>query len=108
VAHRFTSYSYWFIYHDALVGKVIMVQLTRIYTRGGDKGKTSLGSGKRIFKSDARIHAIGDVDEANAAIGWARQYAPPPLDSLLMRLQNDLFPTHCALFHPKLITSNKK
>jgi len=41
-----------------------MVQLTRIYTRGGDKGKTSLGSGKRVSKSDVRIHAIGEVDEA--------------------------------------------
>ena len=68
-----------------------MVQLTRIYTRGGDKGKTSLGSGKRVSKSDARIHAIGDVDEANAAVGWARQYSPTHLDSLLSRIQNDLF-----------------
>jgi len=68
-----------------------MVHLTRIYTRGGDKGKTSLGSGKRVSKSDARIQAIGNVDEANAAIGWARQYAPQPLDPLLTRIQNDLF-----------------
>jgi cob(I)alamin adenosyltransferase len=68
-----------------------MVQLTRIYTRGGDKGKTSLGSGKRVSKSHLRIQAIGDVDEANAAIGWARQQAPSSLDDLLSRIQNDLF-----------------
>jgi cob(I)alamin adenosyltransferase len=77
-----------------------MVQLTRIYTRGGDKGKTSLGSGKRVLKSDARIQAIGEVDEVNAAIGWARQYAPPTLDDLLMRIQNDLFDLGADLCTP--------
>ena len=77
-----------------------MVQLTRIYTRGGDKGKTSLGSGKRVSKAHARIHAIGDVDEANAAIGWARQYTPPSLDEILLRIQNDLFDLGADLCTP--------
>ena len=55
-----------------------MVKLTRIYTRGGDTGKTSLGTGKRVAKHDLRVAAYGTVDEANAAIGiisppsWAR------------------------------------
>jgi cob(I)alamin adenosyltransferase len=78
-----------------------MVHLTRIYTRGGDKGDTSLGSGTRVSKSDARIQAIGDVDEANAAIGWARQFAPKGLDSLLSRIQNDLFDLGADLCVPE-------
>ena len=49
-----------------------MVKLTRIYTRGGDKGETSLSDGTRIKKHALRIEAIGAVDEANAAIGMAR------------------------------------
>lgn len=68
-----------------------MVQLTRIYTRGGDKGKTSLGVGGRVLKSSPRIAAIGDVDEANACIGLARLYAQTEIDQLLSHIQNDLF-----------------
>ena len=68
-----------------------MVQLTRIYTRGGDKGKTSLGSGKRVAKHDSRVAAYGTVDEANAVIGLVRLHAAGTLDDLLASLQNDLF-----------------
>ena len=49
-----------------------MVRLTRIYTRGGDAGQTSLGDGARVPKHDPRVAAFGTVDEANAAIGVAR------------------------------------
>jgi len=49
-----------------------MVQLTRIYTGGGDKGETSLGDGARVAKHDRRVAAYGTVDEANAVIGVAR------------------------------------
>ena len=49
-----------------------MVRLTRIYTRGGDAGETSLGDGARVPKYDPRVAAFGTVDEANAAIGVAR------------------------------------
>ncbi|MFN3401304.1 MAG: ATP:cob(I)alamin adenosyltransferase, partial [Ferrovibrio sp.] len=49
-----------------------MVKLDRIYTRGGDKGMTSLGNGERVPKHDLRVEAYGAVDEANAAIGLAR------------------------------------
>lgn len=68
-----------------------MVKLTRIYTRTGDAGQTALGNGARVSKTDLRIAAIGDVDETNAAIGVARLSAPPQIDSMLARLQNDLF-----------------
>lgn len=78
-----------------------MVHLTRIYTRGGDKGETSLGSGARVSKSDERIQAIGDVDEANAAIGWANEHAPKHLHALLTRIQNDLFDLGAYLCVPE-------
>jgi cob(I)alamin adenosyltransferase len=58
------------------------VRLTRIYTRGGDKGETSLGDGSRISKLDPRVAAIGDVDELNSLLGLAGG---------LDRIQNELF-----------------
>lgn len=68
-----------------------MVQLTRIYTKGGDKGKTSLGTGTRVSKASPRIAAIGDVDEANACIGVSRLSAEGEIDRVLAHIQNDLF-----------------
>ena len=68
-----------------------MVQLTRIYTRGGDRGETSLGDGTRVEKHDLRVAAYGTVDEANAAIGLARLHAEGGADETLGRIQNDLF-----------------
>src|SRR3546814_16520734 len=65
-----------------------MVKLTRIYTRGGDKGKTSLGSGKRVAKHDPRVAAYGTVDEANAVIGIARLHTREDPATY------DLLPTH--------------
>ena len=58
------------------------VRLTRIYTRGGDKGETSLGDGSRVSKLDPRVNALGDVDELNSLVGWAGG---------LDRVQNELF-----------------
>lgn len=77
-----------------------MVQLTRIYTRGGDKGKTSLGSGKRVLKHDPRVAAYGTVDEANATLGLVRLNVAPDLDELLERVQNDLFDVGADLCTP--------
>jgi len=77
-----------------------MVQLTRIYTKGGDKGKTSLGSGKRVAKHDLRVCAYGTVDEANAALGVARLHCDPETDVLLARIQNDLFDLGADLCRP--------
>ena len=54
-----------------------MVRLTRIYTRGGYGGETSLGDGTRVPKHGLRVAAYGTVDEANAAIGIARLHADP-------------------------------
>ena len=68
-----------------------MVKLNRIVTRSGDDGRTSLGDGAIAHKADARVQAIGDVDEANACVGLARLDAPPDLSSTLLHVQNDLF-----------------
>ncbi len=71
-----------------------MVVLTKIYTRTGDDGSTALGDGTRLPKYDLRVAAYGTVDETNAAIGMARQAiggAQADLDSMLGRVQNDLF-----------------
>ena len=68
-----------------------MVRLTKIYTRGGDKGETSLGDGSRIAKHDTRIAVLGTVDEANAVIGLARLHTSGEADAALSRIQNDLF-----------------
>ena len=68
-----------------------MVRLTRIYTRGGDAGETSLGDGARVAKDHDRVEAYGTVDEANAAIGLARRVASPEIEGILGRIQNDLF-----------------
>jgi len=77
-----------------------MVQLTRIYTRSGDKGKTSLGDGTRLLKSDPRFMAIGDVDEANSMIGIARLHVSLFVEQTLRRIQNDLFDVGADLCMP--------
>ncbi|WP_417316878.1 cob(I)yrinic acid a,c-diamide adenosyltransferase [Emcibacter sp.] len=81
-----------------------MVKLTKIYTRGGDSGQTSLASGERIAKHDLRIEAYGTVDEANAAIGLVRLHTADPAyrteDDMLGRIQNDLFDAGADLALP--------
>jgi cob(I)alamin adenosyltransferase len=68
------------------------VRLTRIYTRGGDAGETSLGDGTRTSKLDARIAAFGTVDELNAAVGLVLAAdCPEGIRSVLARVQNELF-----------------
>ncbi len=68
------------------------VRLTRIYTRGGDEGDTSLGDGSRVEKLDARIGAYGTVDELNAVLGVALAHGVPvELRDVLVRVQNELF-----------------
>lgn len=78
-----------------------MVQLTRIYTRGGDKGETSLGTGRRVSKHDLRVEAYGTVDEANAALGLARLHTTGDDDAMLARIQNDLFDLGADLCTPE-------
>lgn len=77
-----------------------MVTLTKIYTRGGDGGQTSLGDGARVAKHDLRVEAYGTVDEANAVIGLARLHASRELDVALARIQNDLFDAGADLCRP--------
>jgi cob(I)alamin adenosyltransferase len=68
------------------------VRLTRIYTRGGDAGETSLGDGSRVPKLDCRIAAFGTVDELNSLIGLALAGGvSPETRAVLERVQNELF-----------------
>jgi cob(I)alamin adenosyltransferase len=86
-----------------------MVQLTRIYTGGGDTGQTSLGDGSRVAKHDLRVAAYGTVDEANAVLGIARaeiartdpSEALARADAILSRVQNDLFDVGADLCTPE-------
>ena len=78
-----------------------MVQLTRIYTRSGDKGRTSLGDGTRRKKSDVRFETIGNVDEVNAYCGLIAVDLPIQLQKLIMRIQNDLFDIGADLAVPQ-------
>jgi cob(I)alamin adenosyltransferase len=85
-----------------------MVKLNVIYTRTGDKGKTGLGDGSRRSKSDARVAAMGDVDETNCAVGLAllavrnaSDAADLAIEPVLTRIQNDLFDLGADLCVPK-------
>ena len=82
------------------------VRLTRIYTRAGDGGETSLGDGSRVPKLDCRIGAFGTVDELNAAIGLVLADAglPERLRAPLGRIQNDLFDVGADLSVPLGVT----
>jgi cob(I)alamin adenosyltransferase len=65
--------------------------MSRIYTRSGDQGETSLGDGTRVPKQSLRVATYGTVDETNAAIGLARLHAKGEIGVMLARIQNDLF-----------------
>lgn len=68
------------------------VRLTKIYTRGGDAGETSLGDGSRVSKLDARIAAYGTIDELNAAVGVVvAGGCAETIREVLVRVQNELF-----------------
>ena len=86
------------------------VNLTRIYTRGGDAGQTSLGRGTRVAKHDVRVEAYGTVDETNSVIGLARSAIAHAVaadsrigeaDTILRRIQNDLFDLGADLCTPE-------
>ena len=78
------------------------VHLTRIYTKTGDSGTTNLGDLSRVSKTDPRLAAYADVDEANSAIGVALALGALPEDvwTLLRRVQNDLFDVGADLSTP--------
>ena len=81
-----------------------MVKLTKIYTRTGDEGLTGLSNFSRVRKTDPRIEAYADVDEANSAIGVAVSLAQNEFDKetldLLSQIQNDLFDLGADLSNP--------
>ncbi len=80
-----------------------MVNLTRIYTKTGDDGTTSLGDMSRTSKNDPRLEAYADVDEANSSIGVALslgQITDEAIIKLLVRIQNDLFDVGADLCTP--------
>ena len=81
-----------------------MVKLTKIYTRGGDKGQTSLGDGQRVSKNALRVSAYGTVDEANAVLGILRTLLDPEsdasYDAMLSRIQNEMFDLGADLCTP--------
>jgi len=78
------------------------VRLTRIYTRGGDGGETSLGDGSRVSKLDGRVLAYGAVDELNSQLGLALALPErdPDLRRPLERIQNELFDVGADLSVP--------
>jgi len=78
-----------------------MVTLTRIYTRGGDAGETSLSDGSRVKKQHLRVAAYGTADETNGIIGVARLHTQGEADAMLSRIQNDLFDLGADLCTPE-------
>ncbi len=88
-----------------------MVKLTKIYTRGGDQGQTSLVDGSRLPKHAIRIEAYGTVDEASSVIGLARLHTggkaeTADIDAALSRIQNDMFDLGADLATPGLDMEN--
>jgi len=87
----------------------VAIRITRVYTRRGDQGDTDLVGGERVRKDSARLDAYGGVDELNAAVGVARAFnetevdrapACQELDTILRRLQNELFDLGSELATP--------
>jgi cob(I)alamin adenosyltransferase len=79
-----------------------MVVLSKIYTKTGDAGETSLGNGARVAKHSLRVSAYGTVDETNATVGLARRHAGGEMDAALARIQNDLFDLGADLCTPDI------
>lgn len=77
-----------------------MVKLNKIYTRTGDAGQSGLVDGSRVSKASARMHAIGEVDEANSAIGLAIAELDGEAKAALGRIQNELFDLGADLATP--------
>jgi cob(I)alamin adenosyltransferase len=77
------------------------MRITRVYTRSGDAGETSLVDGSRVSKADPRVAAYGDVDELNSLLGIAREgLADQQLNDALGKIQNELFIVGADLASP--------
>jgi cob(I)alamin adenosyltransferase len=83
-----------------------MVRLNRIYTKTGDKGKTSLASGRRVNKDHIRIKSYGSIDELNSILGIVRQTISKKNVKIIAEIQNDLFDLGADLATP-IITKPK-
>ena len=83
-----------------------MIKIDKVYTKGGDKGKTSLGNGERVDKSSTRVEAFGTVDEANAILGLLNIEITSAYKKTINRIQNDLFDLGADLCVPE--TKNLK
>jgi cob(I)alamin adenosyltransferase len=83
------------------------MRIDRVYTKGGDKGETSLIGGERVSKADPRLECYGTLDELNAVIGLAVEalaaspVAGPHLTPIFRRVQNELFNLGCELATPE-------
>lgn len=77
------------------------MRITRVYTKSGDQGDTSLVDGSRVSKADLRVASYGDVDELNSVLGIARVgLTDAQLDAMLGRVQNELFVLGADLASP--------
>lgn len=77
------------------------MRITRVYTKTGDRGETSLVDGSRVGKDALRVSAFGDVDELNSILGLARSWnEEPEINEILELLQNDLFTVGADLATP--------
>ena len=80
------------------------MRISKVYTRTGDKGETSLVSGDRVSKASLRVEAFGEVDELNSLLGVIRaDLADTDLDATLATIQNDLFTVGADLASPASI-----
>lgn len=77
-----------------------MVKLDKIYTKTGDAGRTRLATGEPVDKWSSRVTAYGSVDEVNAALGMAAQFAEGEMAAAIHRIQNDLFDLGADLATP--------
>ena len=85
-----------------------MIKLDKIYTKGGDKGQTSLGDGNRVSKNQYRIKAYGEIDEANSTIGIAYIYSSDELRLILRKIQHHLFDIGADLCKPYKEENSKR
>jgi len=77
------------------------MRISKVYTRTGDKGETSLVGGQRVSKASLRVDSYGEVDELNSVIGLARaRLADSEVDDALGLIQNDLFTLGADLASP--------
>ena len=79
-----------------------MVNITRVYTRTGDKGTTRLTNNAEVSKTDPRVHAYGQVDELNSAVGYllAAHTLPEEMRAALALIQNELFDVGADISNP--------